>query len=202
MKKLSLLVALCLLITVGGVYATWNYAQNEVITDGKGFIESIHLTEMTTPSSMGSLTVDTSGATVVVDDGGHYKPEMIGNGEIVVTLAPNDAAPLEDRGAKPVQLTIGFNPEWTYNEKPVLEYVDVAKTTIMLEPKTASEGGRMTVVPNGELNSYQWVVDIAEVISLLQFEQSIAISTPALYNEFVTIMARGNISITATVVEA
>lgn len=30
MKKLSLLVALMLIITVGGVYAAWNYAQGEV----------------------------------------------------------------------------------------------------------------------------------------------------------------------------
>lgn len=30
MKKLSLLVALILCVTIGGVYATWTYAGNEI----------------------------------------------------------------------------------------------------------------------------------------------------------------------------
>ena len=37
MKKLSILIALCMLLTVGGVYATWIYSEGQIDTQFKGF---------------------------------------------------------------------------------------------------------------------------------------------------------------------
>ena len=33
MKKLSLLIALCMLISIGGVYATWVYSEKSDVAD-------------------------------------------------------------------------------------------------------------------------------------------------------------------------
>ena len=208
MKKLSLLVALCLLITVGGVYATWNYAQNQEIAGDVDYITNIALTEKVTLSNMGTLNIDVSAATVLVDDSGHYDPEMLADDSsvVVVTFSPNDGAPLEDRVAKDVILTIGFTDqtfEWTdkddtpHSDK-VFEYVDPAVTTITLAASAATE------IPNanGELSAYTWEVKVADIIDLVKFADHIILDTPELYDAFALLLARSNISITAEIAPA
>ena len=41
MKKLSLLIALCMLLTVGGVYATWIYSGNQISAQTEPFVSKM-----------------------------------------------------------------------------------------------------------------------------------------------------------------
>ena len=41
MKKLSLLIALCILLTIGGVYATWIYSGNQIDAQTTPFVSKM-----------------------------------------------------------------------------------------------------------------------------------------------------------------
>ena len=69
MKKLSLLVALILLVTVGGVYATWNYARN--VVDPKQASATVVITG-TQSSTKGTIEITSAPKRVIVDDTGAY----------------------------------------------------------------------------------------------------------------------------------
>ena len=70
MKKLSLLVALMLAITIGGVYATWNYAGGSLSgTAENHFLDRVTMiTDPNTEISKGALTVDVSNLKITIDD--------------------------------------------------------------------------------------------------------------------------------------
>ena len=70
MKKLSLVVALMLAITIGGVYATWNYAGGGLSgTAENHFLDRVTMiTDPNTEISKGALTVDVSNLKITIDD--------------------------------------------------------------------------------------------------------------------------------------
>ena len=72
-KKLSVLAALATVVTVGGVYATWNYATDTADTVVQEL--SIGMAAETLQGKMGSITVDIVGG-IEVENGGHYVAEL------------------------------------------------------------------------------------------------------------------------------
>ena len=55
MKKLSLLIALALLVSIGGVYATWNYAMGDAASVD-AYLDGGSIPEGTTAVCIGSST--------------------------------------------------------------------------------------------------------------------------------------------------
>ena len=96
MKKLSLLIALCMLLTIGGVYATWTYTQNTDVAD-EAVNMNINLTDVAYSGSYGTYKVDTSSLKLAIEpkaDTTHTTALYI-EGNIVVTFTPNSVAPVE-----------------------------------------------------------------------------------------------------------
>ena len=93
MKRLSLLMALAMIITIGGVYATWNY-QSGVIEGHHMAIGKIGLTEVKTDGSKGAITV-TPTVTMLIDDAddNHKPDELTVTGNITITYTPSDEYP-------------------------------------------------------------------------------------------------------------
>ncbi len=89
MKKLSLLMALAMLITVGGVYATWTYSEGVMSTKVHEHF-NISLVGATSTNAKGTLTVDPSGLSIVIDNDGNYAPEMTVSGSVKVYFKPAD----------------------------------------------------------------------------------------------------------------
>lgn len=90
MKKLSILVALILCVTIGGVYATWNYAQGSATEQNKDFDAATIITDKVVSTAKGSISVDTSALQIVIDDDNNdYKGEMTITGKVLVTFTPN-----------------------------------------------------------------------------------------------------------------
>ena len=71
MKKLSILIALILCATIGGVYATWNYAETTDITDGYYEIKAT-IADAVMEGANGTYTV-TSNAVIIIDDANNDK---------------------------------------------------------------------------------------------------------------------------------
>ena len=68
MKKITALIVMALLITIGGVYATWQYAQNGTDLKTETIQSGIAMAGVTTGAKKGVITLDVSGASVIIDD--------------------------------------------------------------------------------------------------------------------------------------
>ena len=88
MKKLSLLMALLMFITVGGVYATWSYSIGG-LTERHHYIGKIQMTDAISDGAKGAITVDYSTLSITIDDSDDdHRPELVITGAIVITYAP------------------------------------------------------------------------------------------------------------------
>ena len=93
MKKLSILVALILCVTIGGVYATWNYAQGNVSSTTKYFDAGTTITDKVVDTAKGTITVDTTNLKITIDDSdSDFYGEMTIEGYVTVTFTPNTGA--------------------------------------------------------------------------------------------------------------
>ena len=111
MKKLSLLIALALLVTVGGVYATWVYSQSSDVADITS-ASSLVMTEATFTGTDGTYKVDATGLTLEIDpkEGTTHVTSLKVGGKIVITFTPNAYAPDEVKKngvASTYEFTIG-----------------------------------------------------------------------------------------------
>lgn len=90
-RVLSLLIALAILVTVGGVYATWMYAQSDM-TAVHGHIGSFGLASAEINHPQGTFTVDATNAHLIIDQKGtsDYTAELRAEGAITVKFTPSD----------------------------------------------------------------------------------------------------------------
>ncbi len=90
MKKLSLLVALALIVTIGGVYAAWNYAQGA--TASVEITREINMAQVNTNSNKGSISATPHDVTFLVDDAGEYHTKLTGSGEFTIAFSHSTGA--------------------------------------------------------------------------------------------------------------
>ena len=93
MKKLTVIIALMLVVTIGGVYATWNYAQGSVAKVDKYLDGSTKITDKVVTTAKGTISVDTSAVEIIIDDANNdHVAELSVTGDIVITFTPNEGA--------------------------------------------------------------------------------------------------------------
>ena len=128
MKKLTVIIALMLVVTIGGVYATWNYAQGNVAKVDKYLDSVTKITDKVVTTAKGTIAVDTTGVSIVIDDAdNNHVAELYVTGDIVVTFTPNEGADQDvDANGIALQyqmsntgLIYGGNPIFTYNTSVV-----------------------------------------------------------------------------------
>ena len=92
MKRLSILVALILCVTIGGVYAAWLYTSNTV--GGVDRTISHGLTTATYEQDAGILQVKSNTVDIAIDQTAEldYRAKLVITGEVVVSFKPNPGA--------------------------------------------------------------------------------------------------------------
>ena len=93
MKKISLFVALALVITVGGVYAAWVYPSDDAAVGTADKTFTGNMTQVSTSAtSKGTISVNTASDTLklFVDDGGAYRATPIAQGSVDILFTPLD----------------------------------------------------------------------------------------------------------------
>jgi len=107
MKKFSLMASLAALVTVGGVYATWNYAEANAGSANQDFY--INLETVETNTKKGTISM-TGALPLSVDDGGNYHVKLIkaqaAAQGLTVTFTPNTGASVE---TIPMQVVVSVN---------------------------------------------------------------------------------------------
>ena len=98
MKKLSLLIALCMLLTIGGVYATWSYVGSTDIIDA--FAESkVTIADAVVEGTYGIYKIDSNLVLTVDQANDNHEAELVfgSNNEqpvyLTVTFTPSVNAP-------------------------------------------------------------------------------------------------------------
>ena len=186
MKKLSLLIALCTLLTIGGVYATWTYTQNTDVAD-ESVNMGLNLTDVAYSGSYGTYRVDTSGVTMSIDpkDGTAHTTALYITGDIVITFTPNSVAPTEVKESG-VASTYTFslaNANWQYNSQNIVTLNHTEAHNIVWAPQT---DGTFTCTISAD--------DLAEHIALTEF----TLDTKADYDAYNTVLGQGSIVITVS----
>ena len=96
MKKLSLLIVLAMIVTVGGVYATWNYAET-AMQDVTHEFKNLGITDVDTKTVSGSIAV-TDTLILKIDDEGNFTPGWDSDvnssnaGNLQMVFTPNPGA--------------------------------------------------------------------------------------------------------------
>ncbi len=173
MKKLTILIALALIVTIGGVYATWNYA-NGTATKGEAYLDEVtKITEKVEGLAKGKITVDSNTLAITIDDAdNNHVAELIITGEITFKYTP-----AADVAQIPMQYTLSLTDNWNYNSKPIFV---IDTTTQVLNSGTATN----TVTITG-----------AELANLISLNGTITLSTPDEYTAFKSSLHSGSIAI-------
>ena len=93
--KLAVLAFLCAAVTVGGVYATWTFAENT--TPEANTTVKVGMTGVTGATVKGTLSVTvmhSGGYTLSIDDPNNdHLPQIKEEGTVIVTFTPSAVAP-------------------------------------------------------------------------------------------------------------
>lgn len=107
MKKLGTIIALALVLTIGGVYATFSYAQGNA-TEATGNVGK-QLAAATVDAEKGSITITENTFTITVDDAGNLTTGASYSGTLKVKFVATNGADetVKNDGIK-IKMTITF----------------------------------------------------------------------------------------------
>ena len=146
MKKLSLLIALALVVTIGGVYAAWNYAQGN--TASVEITREINMAQVNTDSNKGSISATPTNVSFLVDDAGSYHTKLTGTGEFAITFAPStgaDATTISNGIKMIATITVKSDFNLKYQDSIVPITVKNGQNVIDLTPTGPSKTATLTV---------------------------------------------------------
>ncbi|MBR2448639.1 MAG: hypothetical protein IKB30_00805 [Clostridia bacterium] len=204
MKKLSVIISLALVITIGGVFAAWNYSNGTAT--GITTTRALDMASITTTVEKGKITANSTGMTLIVDDdksvnpqtGTSFKAVLVGTGSINVTFTPDDSAdPTVKQNGIPMIATVTVTPaegttQWTAD--------DVDKTLVdILAPNTELVPGtenKKNVIDLGTAKVVE--IQAQQIIDALIFcgGKDVILDTYAKNQNFVKAMAKYTINIT------
>lgn len=186
MKKLSLLIALCTLLTIGGVYATWTYTQNTDVAD-EAVNMNMNLTDVAYSGSYGTYKVDVTGLNLSIDPkaGTTHTTALYATGNIIVTFTPNSVAPADVK-ENGVETTYSFslaNPNWKYEGQDVVTVNHTEKHDVVWQD-------------NGD-GTFSFTIsadEFMEHVALTEFE----LDTKVKYDAYNAVLGTGSIVITVS----
>ena len=194
MKKLGLIILMALVLTVGGVYATFNYAQGEVVSKNTTLNKSLATAK--TETAKGEIAIDVEGFLLKIDDTGtNLKTGLDAQGSVTITFTPAtgaDGSVVAD-GVN-LKLEISFTNN-TYRLNGV-DY-EVFKTTT--PDYNATTGVVLGKGTKNESGKFEYTVDLGKYLTVSE----IPLPTLADYNAFHTwfFAESGNAVVTITVSE-
>ena len=217
MKKIGMWMAALATVTVGGVYATFNYSNNfEISKTGE---KAIGLEAAAAAGAVGSYAIDVSDLTLTIDSAEAlnktgvdvHKAYLVVDGYITITFTPSINAE-SDVSNYGIETTFAFSPSsalntWTYTAKDAAG-VDVPNTQIFttynayettIKPSNdTTEGAKKWTVDSqtGAITYKILATDIADVLTL----NDIVLETSAEHATFKTALLGKNLVLTVTAV--
>lgn len=175
-----------MLLTIGGVYATWTYTQSTDVAD-ESVNMALNLTNVTFVGTYGTYEIDQSGLSMTIDPkaGTTHTTALYINGSLVIKFTPNEYAPeevKEDAVASTYTLSLA-NTNWQYNSQNIVDLYNTSDNKI-----TWTQQG------DGTFTHTLTADDLADHISLTEF----TLDTKADYDAYSTVLGQGSIVITVS----
>ena len=146
MKKLTLLLALMLVVTIGGVYATWSYAGTNDIADAYAETK-VTITDAVLTGANGTYAIESNLVIHVDQKNDDHEAELVfasNNGDPIflkVTFVPSASAPQDIKNnAVPSELYFGTTTDMTYKIDGDGNYDANGTPTKILKFKNESDG--------------------------------------------------------------
>ena len=199
MKKLSILIALFLVATIGGVYATWSYAGTNDIADA--FAEAkVTIADVELLGANGVYKVESNLVLIVDQKNTEHHAELLfqsnNNEEIFLkvtfTAAVNAPQDIKDNGVKS-ELYFGTSAEMKYDGKDIFWFSNTGNGTLDNEFTWTKEG-------NGVFTYTLDVDDLKAMIKLNDENGTVpfVLDTKAKHDDFRENGLKGNIVIRVT----
>lgn len=175
MKKLSTLIAIALIVTIGGVYAAWSYAQGSAASNE--ITREINMAQVNTDSNKGSIAATPNNFAFLVDDAGEkdYVAELVGTGELALTFTPavGADASLATNG---ISMIATVTVTYVGTEAPTYTGIDKAGNPITVVPVKAATDNVIDITGNGVDGTT--VITAAQIISALNFCEGKEVKLP------------------------
>lgn len=185
-KILSLLIAFAMLVTVGGVYATWTYTQATDVAD-EAINMSLNLSKVTYTGTYGTYEIDQSGLTLIIDpkEGTTHTTALYITGDLVINFTPNTYAPtnIKENG---VASTYAFslpNTNWKYESTNVVTLNHAGNHDVSWEKQS---DGTFTFTISAQ--------ELAEHISLTEF----TLDTKVDYDAYNAVLGQGSVVVSVS----
>ena len=125
-KSISMLIALSLIVTIGGVYATWNYAQGDAETTFESLDSVTVITNKVVDAvAKGDIKIDVSNLLIKIDDNdNNHVGELYQEGYVLITFEPSTGADATVvQNGIPLQYTLSCTgTDFTYNGEHIFAY--------------------------------------------------------------------------------
>ena len=206
MKKFTILVALILCVTIGGVYATWNYASADVTASDMNM--SINLATATTDNPKGQIINVLNSMNVKIDDTNHdYYAEPIIEGAMGFVFTPSagvDSSITNNGISMTITLTQSNPVQYEDDSGNLKDVFEITNATIKTDFGTKIDNGNATTLcPGVDLTQYinSFFIDIVpgDLIDKLTIGSHVYLPTKADYDTLHTaIQNSGKLTITVT----
>ena len=193
MKKISIILVLALLLTIGGVYASWGYAQgaigNAIDSMDVGEGKNIFLTEAINTNSAGTISVDAENAKIKIDDPDNdHIADLEYTGDIVITFKPSSGA---DANIVANGITLKVTVEctttnWVYGGNQIFAVAPAFELTL--------QGAEMT----GGVQTYTITPDQWQQWIVFNGGEDLSLTTMQEYSNFHDALHKGMITITVS----
>ena len=175
MKKLSTLIAIALIVTIGGVYAAWSYAQGSAASNE--ITREINMAQVNTDSNKGSIAATPNNFAFLVDDAGEkdYVAELVGTGELALTFTPavGADASLATNG---IRMIATVTVTYVGTEAPTYTGVDKEGNSLTVVPVKAADNNVIQISGNGVDGAT--TITAAQIISALNFCEGKQVKLP------------------------
>lgn len=200
MKKLSLLIALCMLLTIGGVYATWSYVGSTDIIDA--FSESkVTIADAVIEGTYGIYKVESNLVLTVDQANDNHEAELVFSSNndqpvyLKVTFTPNANAPkaIKDN-AVPSELYFGVTTPMQYSMDADGNYDATGTPTDIFGFKNSGNGkldNTFTWTKNAD-GTFTYELDVDALKAEIFLSQIFVLDIKAEHDAFRTALA-GNI---------
>lgn len=191
MKKLSLLLALMLCVTIGGVYATWSYAGTDDIADA--FAEAkVTITDAELTGANGTYKIE-SNLVLTIDQANENHEAMLvfasNNSEPIflkVTFTPAANAPqtIKDAGV-PSELYFGTTTTMQYKIDPYGNYSASGTPTDIFSFTNESNGVfSQNITWTEENGTFTYMLDKDDLQSMITLSQTFVLDIKSEHDAF------------------
>ena len=190
MRRISVLILTAMLLTISGVYATWNYAQGN--TEVRTRYTTPALTDKVVGTAKGTITVDHESFKVSIDDANNdHIAEAVYEGSIKITFTPSQGADTTVvKNGIPIVYSFSVTNPWTYGEQQIFTVTSTGaqETQLAMTPVYDEQDDE-------KISHFEATIP-AETIKTYLVLGNFSLPTSQEYEDFKAVLNNGSICIT------